>query len=345
MSNYTQNVFFTPKDSLTAGDANKKIKGSEIDAELSEISSAIVSKEDTANKGLANGYASLGSDGLVPQAQLPVASATVSGRVELATTAEAITGTDNTRALTAEGLRAVMDQNAGMMGDLTMLADPNADRILFWDDSTGYVGLLEIGANLSLSGTTLSANAQATTDAAALTTGVLANARVQQSNVTQHQAALSIAGSQLTGTVADARLTSNIPRIDGTNTFSGTNNFSGTLQVGGVEVGYKNIPQNSQSANYPIVLTDAGKHILHPSGGGSADTFTIPANASVAFPIGTVLTFVNRDSNSLTIAITADTMYLANSTSVGNRTLGQNGVATAIKVENTVWIISGSGLS
>jgi hypothetical protein len=37
-------------------------------------------------------------------------------------------------------------------------------------------------------------------------TGVLANARVAQSNVTQHQAALSIAASQLSGTLPDARV-------------------------------------------------------------------------------------------------------------------------------------------
>jgi hypothetical protein len=44
-------------------------------------------------------------------------------------------------------------------------------------------------------------------DAANLTAGVLANARVQQSNVTQHQAALAIATSQVTsGTFADARV-------------------------------------------------------------------------------------------------------------------------------------------
>jgi len=44
MSNYSQNVFFAPKDSLTTGDANKRIKGSEIDAELQEISDAIATK-------------------------------------------------------------------------------------------------------------------------------------------------------------------------------------------------------------------------------------------------------------------------------------------------------------
>lgn len=47
MSNYSQNVFFAPKDSLTTGDPNKVIKGSEIDAELQEISDAIATKVET----------------------------------------------------------------------------------------------------------------------------------------------------------------------------------------------------------------------------------------------------------------------------------------------------------
>lgn len=47
MSNYSQNVFFAPKDSLTTGDPNKVIKGSEIDAEFQEISDAIATKVET----------------------------------------------------------------------------------------------------------------------------------------------------------------------------------------------------------------------------------------------------------------------------------------------------------
>jgi hypothetical protein len=60
-------------------------------------------------------------------------------------------------------------------------------------------------------------------------------------------------------------------------------------------VGFRNIPQNSQSADYTLVLADSGKHILHPSADTSARTFTIPANSSVAYPIGTALTFINQE--------------------------------------------------
>lgn len=110
------------------------------------------------------------------------------------------------------------------------------------------------------------------------------------------------------------------------------------------EVGYLNIPQNSQSADYTGVLADRGKHIYHPTSDDNPRTFTIPANASVAYPIGTAITFIN-DQNTVTIAITSDTLVWAEDGSTGSRTLAENGIATAIKVTSTRWLISGTGLS
>jgi hypothetical protein len=111
-------------------------------------------------------------------------------------------------------------------------------------------------------------------------------------------------------------------------------------------VGFKTIPQNSQSAAYTAVLADSGKHILHPSADTTARTFTIPANGTVAYPIGTALTFINQNgAGTVTIAITSDTMRLAGAGTTGSRTLAANGVATAIKITSTEWIISGTGLT
>jgi hypothetical protein len=104
-------------------------------------------------------------------------------------------------------------------------------------------------------------------------------------------------------------------------------------------------PVQSKSADYTLVISDAGQTILHPAADANARTFTIPANSAVAFPVGTVVTFVNETSQNVTIPITTDTLTLAGTTTTGSRTLGQNGVATAIKVTSTKWIISGSGLT
>lgn len=109
-------------------------------------------------------------------------------------------------------------------------------------------------------------------------------------------------------------------------------------------IGYLNIPQNAQSGSYTLVLGDSGKHIYHALGDGAA-TYTIPANSSVAYPIGTAITFINLSATSISIAITTDTMYLSSAGTTGTRTLAQYGSATAIKVTSTAWLISGSGLT
>lgn len=119
--------------------------------------------------------------------------------------------------------------------------------------------------------------------------------------------------------------------------------LSTSLTVAGAAI-TNNVVQNSQSAAYTTVLADAGKHILHPTSDNNARTFTIDSNANVAYPVGTVITFVNQ-INTVTIAITSDTLTLAGAGTTGSRTLAANGVATAMKIASTVWIISGSGLT
>jgi hypothetical protein len=118
---------------------------------------------------------------------------------------------------------------------------------------------------------------------------------------------------------------------------------AGVIAVEGVPL-YSNIPQNSQSTAYTTVLADAQKHLLHPTADNNARTFTIDSNANVPYPIGTAITFVNQ-INTLTIAITSDTLVLAGAGTTGSRTLAANGIATALKIASTTWIISGTGLT
>lgn len=110
--------------------------------------------------------------------------------------------------------------------------------------------------------------------------------------------------------------------------------------------GFRGLPQNSRSAVYTTVLADAGGHIYHPSADTTARTFTIDSNANVAYPLGTTLTFVNDSSAGVvTIAITSDTLVLAGAGTTGSRSLAANGIATAVKMTSTRWIINGTGLS
>ena len=120
---------------------------------------------------------------------------------------------------------------------------------------------------------------------------------------------------------------------------------AGVIAVEGVPI-YSGIPQNAQSAAYTLVLADAQKHLFHPAADTTARVWTIPANSAVAYPIGTAITFINEHgAGVVSIAINTDTLRLAGTGTTGTRTLAADGVATAIKVTATSWIISGVGLT
>ena len=97
-------------------------------------------------------------------------------------------------------------------------------------------------------------------------------------------------------------------------------------------------PQNIQSAHYTLVLTDAGKQIFHPAADTLVRTYTIPSNASVAFPIGTVVLFtVENGGLAVGVAITSDTLVFGNGTT-GPLAVGANQTLMAIKVTATKWM-------
>ena len=119
-------------------------------------------------------------------------------------------------------------------------------------------------------------------------------------------------------------------------------NLTNTTADGTNSVGFLAIPQDAQTGNYTLTLADTGKHVYHASGAAAA-TYTIPANASVSFVTGAAVTFINMSANAVSLAITSDTLYWSPTGGTGTRTLAQYGVATAVKITGTSWIVSGLG--
>jgi hypothetical protein len=116
----------------------------------------------------------------------------------------------------------------------------------------------------------------------------------------------------------------------------------GTTSSAANGFGYMGMPQVAATTGaVNVAAADAGKHIYSTA----TRTITILSNASLALPTGTVLTFISGVGATTTIQITADTMYLAGSGTTGNRTLAPYGIATAVKIASTTWIISGNGLT
>lgn len=107
------------------------------------------------------------------------------------------------------------------------------------------------------------------------------------------------------------------------------------------EVGTAGIPQNSQAVTYTTLLTDRNKNV-HQT--GATKTFTI--DDTLAYPVGTFLTFTGNNATGTTITCsTPGNLHLAGTASTGARTLAQYGIATAFKEAAGEWVISGAGLS
>jgi hypothetical protein len=104
-------------------------------------------------------------------------------------------------------------------------------------------------------------------------------------------------------------------------------------------LGYLGSPINTQASTYTLVIGDTGKTIY---AGGN---LTIPANASVAFPVGTIINVIA--SAGITIAITSDTLQWGGqaTSQTGTRTVAAYGMASLQKVTNTIWYISGVGVT
>ena len=247
-------------------------------------------------------------------------------------TPSALVGTNITG--TASGLTAGnVTTNANLTGDVTSVG--NATSI-----AAGVIVNADINASAAIVDTKLATISTALKVSNSATTATNANT------------ANAIVARDASGNFSAGTITAALTGTASGNLVSGGalgTPTSGTLSnctVDGTDaVGFRNVPVNSQSADYTLVLADSGKTILHPSGDANARTFTIPSNASVAYPIGTVVTFINMTSEVVTIAITTDTMYLSPAGTTGSRSLAQYGSATALKITSTNWLISGSGLT
>jgi hypothetical protein len=162
---------------------------------------------------------------------------------------------------------------------------------------------------------------------------------------------ITLAGTDST-TMTFPSTSATIARTDAGQTFTGVRNTTSWSNTDAQVVvstptttseGYLGMPQNSQSAGYTTVLTDAGKHIYHPSADTTARAWVIAANSSVAYPIGTLLTFVNDVSAGvITLSITTDTMYNITLSSSGTRTMAAGSSLTALKVTSTRWVAQSS---
>ena len=176
------------------------------------------------------------------------------------------------------------------------------------------------------------------------------------------------ASNLASGTVPDARFPATLPAASGANltALNASNLSSGTVATGRISgsytgitaignatalddaaaaqtLGWRDMPQNA-SSSVTLALSDRGKHVY---ASGTTSTVAIPANGSVAFPVGSTIVLVNDGTGNMTVSITTDTLaWLTGGTeSTGTRTVATKSVVTLVKVTSTRWIITGAGIS
>ena len=98
-----------------------------------------------------------------------------------------------------------------------------------------------------------------------------------------------------------------------------------------------------QTADYTPVLAD-GYQALISMNKATAVNFTIPTNASVAYPTGTVLTVLNKGAGAVTIkAVTSGTTTVLSAGAVAAQpTLAQYKTAACIKTATDTWYVVGA---
>jgi hypothetical protein len=102
-------------------------------------------------------------------------------------------------------------------------------------------------------------------------------------------------------------------------------------------VNYLDAQLENKTANYVIQLQDSGKAITMNS--SSANTVTVPTNASVVFPIGTVITIIQTGTGETSFVESAGvTIRSKNSYKKMNT---QFAAAQLVKTETNIWILLG----
>lgn len=158
-------------------------------------------------------------------------------------------------------------------------------------------------------------------------------------------ATLGLLNGNLTfsGTLATTALVS----MSGGATLSGTVDYRLTATattLNSDSIGFRGAPLNTQDATYTLVLQDSGKTVLHTS--ASTHTWTVPPNASVAYPTGTVIVVANIGSGAVTLARGSGVaLRIGGSATDSNKTLAQHGIASLLKLDTNSWYVSGTGVS
>lgn len=253
------------------------------------------------------------AEAIAALASIDMATDTSAGKVELATTAETVSGTDTQRATHPAGVKAAVDA--------------------------------AIAALVNSSPATLNTLSEIATalgndpNFATSVTNMIAGKQPLDATLTALSGLTTAANQLIYATGSDSFAMADITAF-GRSLIAAADATAALTTLGAATL---DVPQNAQAANYQLALTDRGKSIDLLAAGLQV---TVPANGTVAFPIGTTITVTNNANAQASISPASNvTLRLAGTATAGLRALAPYAVATMRKIATDTWIISGAGLS
>ena len=247
----------------------------------------------------------------VSKASTSAATTTVAGIVELATLAESLLGTSTTLVPPVSSITEMIQSGFFSYG--------------------GTAG----GTANALTGTP----APLPTALAAGMKAVIKAASNNTSTTTLNWATLGVIAVKVNGGAGVVACAGG--EIMAANTYEFTYSAADSCWILEGEFAERMSPQTVDDTALSLTLAHAGRTLYHSS--ATLRTWTIPANASVAFPIGTVIKIVNGPAAGvITLAITTDTLQrLDGVAGTGSRTIGASSAVYIEKLSATVWGIGG----
>lgn len=164
MTDYTKSTNFTAKDALPPGDTGKIVRGSEFDTEFSAVQTAVNSKADKTSPTFT---------GTATIAGLTVSGTFTLGGVAITASALELNVLDGITASTTE-----LNYVDGVTSSIQTQLDGKAATVHVHAAADVTSGTFDVARIPDL-------------DTAKITTGTFADARISQSSVTQHEAAIN----------------------------------------------------------------------------------------------------------------------------------------------------------
>lgn len=320
MSDYTKTTNFTAKDNLSTNDPLKVIKGSYFDTEYDAIVTAIGTKYDTTN---------------------------------LASQAEAQAGTNNIALMTPlraeEHMTTWAAENDSMITDIHAL-NLAADALLGWDQSGTAVIGFTLSDGLEFNGTTIRFKSSVAGNGLAESSGVLSVGADQGLEISGDKVTIA---DQSVSTTVPIKLTAgalgwdsaSIAEIKGAVIDQAVDNY--LLDDNGV---LKAVPIDTWGIK--VVLADANQTLgfaqantMQVLTGSTNRTYTIPANATTAFEIGTIIICQNSGTGDLKILgaanVIIDSVFHAAAATAQSDVVRDGGSSVLVKTATDTWSLSG----